>query len=474
MQLNRLCSLSGSVLLLSVIACQPDSPTSSPSEPSLALATKSPTYLISIDAAAPADFAAKLERAGGRIKKINRAAGIAVVESDAADFAARAKAIPGTLGAGRDKIRQWVDPNMRVVQADFGHDNHGANETFSNLQWSNTAVQASQAWHAGFNGAGVRVAVLDGGLNNTHVDLQGSVDEACSFSAVAGLNYNQDVPGFSHSTHVSGIIAAQDDGIGAIGIAHGARIIGVKVLQNGTGSFEDVIEGILYAANPTKPGCARADIINMSLGDTFIPEAADEELLLALDQATRYAYQQGVTIIASSGNDATYHDKGSPWVTVPAQSQHVIAVSATAPEGFAVNYPNGATNFSDPASYTNFGKSVVGLGAPGGDSRLPGNAVCSIPRNPTGAVTTACWVFDLVISPGSLAPDNVTYFFAAGTSMAAPAAAAVAALIIQKNGGHMHPAQVKAALEQSAADLGKAGEDEFYGQGFVNAFRAIQ
>jgi subtilisin family serine protease len=459
-----------------VIACQPDSPTTSPSEASLALATKSPTYLISIDAAtAPADFAAQLERAGGRIKKINRAAGIAVVESDAANFAARAKAIPGTLGAGRDKIRQWVDPNMRVVQADFGQASHGADETFSNLQWSNTAVKAPEAWHAGFTGTGVRVAVLDGGLNNTHQDLQGSVDEVCSFSAVDGFAYNQDVPGFSHSTHVSGIIAAQDDGIGTIGIAHGAKIIGVKVLQNGTGSFEDVIEGILYAAAPTNPACARADIINMSLGDTFIPEPGDEELLLALDQATRFAYQQGVTVIASSGNDATYHhDEDSPWVTVPAQSQHVIAVSATAPVGFAVGYPNGATNFSRPASYTNFGKSVVGLGAPGGDGALPGNAVCSIPRIPTGAVTTACWVFDLVISPGSLGPVNNSYSFAAGTSMAAPAAAAVAALIIQKNGGAMHPAQVKAALQESAVDLGKRGEDDFYGQGFVNALRAVQ
>jgi subtilisin family serine protease len=474
MRLNRLCSWSGSVLLVSVIACQPDSPTSSPSEPSLALATKSPTYLISLGATAPADFAAQVERAGGRIKKIHKAAGIAVVESDAADFAAKAKAIPGVLGAGRDKVRQWVDPNTRVVQSGFGQDNHGADETFSNLQWSNTAVQASEAWHAGFNGAGVRVAVLDGGLNNTHQDLLGSVDVACSFSAVAGFNFNQDVPGFSHSTHVSGIIAAQDDGIGTIGIAHGATIIGVKVLQNGTGSFEDVIEGIMYAAAPTTPGCARADIINMSLGDTFIPTAEDLELIKALDAATRFAYQQGVTVIASSGNDATYHDKGSPWVTVPAQSQHVIAVSATAPVGFAVGYPNGATNFSRPASYTNFGKSVVGLGGPGGDDALPGNALCTIPRNPVGNVTTACWVFDLVISPGSLGPDNTGYFFAAGTSMAAPAAAAVAALIIQKNGGSMHPAQVKARLQQSASDLGKPGEDEFYGQGFVNALRAVQ
>jgi subtilisin family serine protease len=58
--------------------------------------------------------------------------------------------------------------------------------------------------------------------------------------------------------------------------------------------------------------------------------------------------------------------------------------------------------------------------------------------------------------------------------MAAPAVAGVAALIIQKNGGSMNPSQVEAALRRSADDLGKAGNDDFYGAGFVNALRAVQ
>lgn len=474
-------------MLVGVIACQPDSSTAPPEAP-IAFAKKSPTYLISLAGTAPADLAARLENAGGRIKKINRDAGVATVESDAADFAARAKAIPGVLGAGKDKVIQWVDPNLRVIEA-----SHGENETFYNAQWAPGSIQAPAAWHAGQIGTGARVAVLDGGMNATHIDLAGSVDVGCSASMVAGFNFNQDVGGFSHATHVAGIVAARDNGVGTIGIAPGATIMGVKVLQAGSGSFEDVMEGIIYAANPGatpgKEGCARADIINMSLGATFIPEPGDEELIKALDQATKYAWKQGVTVIASSGNDATYHDKGSPWVTVPAQSQHVIAVSATGPFGFAVGYPNGATNFSRPSSYTNFGKSVVDLGAPGGDFALPDdvngdglvNAAdnCSVPRiNPAPppapqVVTFPCWVFDMVVSPGSIT-TNTGYSWAAGTSMAAPAVAGVAALIIGKNGGRMHPAQVEARLRQSASDQGKPGEDEFYGQGFVNALRAIQ
>lgn len=459
------------MLLVGLAACQPDSAPTSPAQPEVAFATKSPTYLISLAGNAPADLAARLEGVGGRIKKINREAGVASVESDAADFAARAKAIPGVLGAGKDRVIQWVDPNLRVVEA-----GHGADETFFNIQWGPGAIQAPEAWHAGQIGSGARVAVLDGGLNANHIDLAGSVDVGCSASMVAGFTFSQDVGAagsFSHATHVAGIVAAQDDAIGTIGIAPGATILGVKVLHGGSGSFEDVMDGIIYAANPSTAGCARADIINMSLGATFIPEPGDEDLIKAMDQATRYAYQQGVTIIASSGNDATYHDKGSPWVTVPAQSQHVIAVSATGPVGFAVGYPNGATNFSRPASYTNFGKSVVDLAAPGGDGALPGNDPCTLPLNPTGTIVRPCWVFDLVFSPGTLG-STTGYFWAAGTSMAAPHVAGVAALIIGKNGGRMHPAQVEAKLRQSASDQGKPGEDEFYGQGFVNALRAIQ
>jgi subtilisin family serine protease len=138
-----------------------------------------------------------------------------------------------------------------------------------------------------------------------------------------------------------------------------------------------------------------------------------------------------------------------------------------------VGFALGATNFSRPASYTDFGQSAISFAAPGGDAVLPGNAVCAIPRIPSGVLVNFCWVFDLVLSPGSI-PSNTGYFFAAGTSMASPHAAGVAALIIAKNGGSMNPAQVEAALRKSADDLGKPGNDDFYGKGFVNALKAVQ
>jgi lantibiotic leader peptide-processing serine protease len=484
MRLNRVLCWSGSLLLVGLTACQPDSAPTSPSDSRTDLSAnkaskQSATYLISFAGTAP-DLEARLQRAGGRVKNISRDAGVASVVSDAPDFAQQARTIPGVEGVGRDRVIQWVDPNMRVRDAGeatgspgVGGASIGDNETFFGLQWAPKAIHAPEAWDAGARGTGVRVAVLDGGLNNTHIDLNGSIDVACSVSMVEGFDFNQDVPGFSHATHVAGIIAARDNGVGTIGIAPGATIIGVKVLQAGRGSFEDIIDGILYAANPAstpgKEGCARADIINMSLGATVIPAPEDKDLLKALDKATTYADKQGVTVIASAGNDGLNLDQERRVVTVPAQSARVIAVSATGPVGFAL----GVTNFTRPASYTNFGKAIIEMGAPGGDGVLPGDDLCTLPLPGFGTITNFCWAFDLVVSPASI-PSNTGYFFAAGTSMAAPAVAGVAALIIEKHGGSLEPAQVKAALRQSADDLGKPGNDVFYGHGFVNALRAVQ
>src|SRR5262249_14660637 len=156
-------------------------------------------------------------------------------------------------------------------------------------------------------------------------------------------------------------------------------------------------------------------------------------------------------------------------IQVPAQSGSGIAVSATAPVGFAVGYPNGATNFRQPASYTNYGNSLVWVAAPGGDAALPGNAVCSVPRVPSGSVVAPCWVFDLVISPvrGSGA-STTTYGFASGTSMAAPVVSGVAALIKQRFPGIL-VSDLKNQIANTADDEGPVGHDPFYGRGFVNA-----
>ena len=469
-------------MLVGLTACQQDSAPTSPSDrPSISVkksSTQGSLYLVSFSATAPTDLQARLTTAGGKVKRIFKGAGIAKVESDAPNFAAAAAAIPGVEGVGKDRTIQWIDPNMRIRKAKSASKptgiksaSIGDNETFFGTQWAPKAIHAPEAWDAGATGTGVRVAVIDGGLNDTHIDLAGGVDVGCSISMVDGFQFNQDdnPDGFSHATHVAGIIAARDNSIGTIGIAPGATLIGVKVLQGGSGSFGDVIEGILYAADPSstpgKESCARADIINMSLGATFIPEKGDKELLKALDKATTFADKHGVLVVAAGGNEGISLDQFKKAVSIPAMSARVLGVSATGPVGFAL----GATNFSRLASYSNFGKALVNFAAPGGDAVLPGNDLCQI-----APIIAPCFVFDFVLSPGTLAPDNTGYFFATGTSMATAHVTGVAALIIGKHGGNMKPEQVRAALQQSADDLGKPGFDAVYGQGFVNAFKAVQ
>jgi len=384
---------------------------------------------------------------------------------------------------------QWVKPE-RVMDVDGGTEDVsvspatavGAAETFRRAQWVPDAMSAPAAWNAGNTGAGARVAILDGGIRDTHIDIAPNLDVAHSRSFVTGQPFNFDqardtlgvchlTDTFWHGTHVAGIVAAPAQNVGTVGIAPNATLIGVKVLHCGSGSFGSVIAGIVYAATPIAEGGAGADVINMSLGAQFVRQGRGAaQLAVALGKATTYAYQRGVTVVAALGNEATDLDHTANVVFLPAMSPHVLAVSATGPVGFAL----GATNYDRPASYTNYGQSAVDFAAGGGDFALPGNALCSVPRNPSGSVTTACWVFDLVIAPcrgpGSA---NDRYCFAAGTSMAAPAVSGVAALIVGKF-GRIGPAAVERRLRQSADDLGKPGNDDFYGGGRVNALRAVQ
>jgi subtilisin family serine protease len=136
----------------------------------------------------------------------------------------------------------------------------------------------------------------------------------------------------------------------------------------------------------------------------------------------------------------------------------------------AATEPADSVNYRRISSYTNYGNSIVTVAAPGGDFAYPGNETCYKARVPSGYVGTYCWVYDMVISTvrGS---GNTSYGWAAGTSMAAPAASAVAALIKQSHPG-ISLGALKTTLAQTADDEGKGGNDPFYGKGFVNAYRA--
>ncbi len=434
-------------------------------------------YLIT----APAQWGGDQDQAimdlGGTIEFRHSPSGIGVVSSNNPNFIRLALRGGAFVRAAEDMDVQWVLPgNEQALDEGISPEVvTPGNDNFINLLWNMTAIEAAGAWSLGYDGQGVRVAVIDGGICATHPDLAANIDAAASRSFVPGFGYGDDTGGpgaFRHACHVAGIIAAVDNSIGTIGVAPQAKIIACKALHGGSGSFGAVIQAILYASDPITAGGGGAHIINMSLGATFAKGGGNNgtgALVAAMAKAVNYATANNVLVVCSAGNSAIDFDHAGSLTHVPSQSGSAIAVSATAPEGFAVGWPSGATNYRAPAGYTNYGRSVIWAAAPGGDSRLPGSVVCSIPRIVGPPVTTACWVFDLVLSPGN---TGGSYFFASGTSMASPHVAGVAALIAGKYPG-ISVGDLKTRLIQTADDEGANGTDPFYGHGFVNARRAV-
>ena len=483
-------------------ACSPDgdtSPLAADAGPSLnssgSGAMPSGRFMIlGANGALPADLEARVQAAGGRLTSVLPEIGVAFAEPVAADFASAAAGIAGVEAVSPDLVVKYTateavgGPGTEVAAEATGipggvtaEATLGDDETFYSFQWAPAAVQAPEAWAAGYTGRGVRVAVLDGAIYSNHLDLAPNLDVAASRSFVANQAFNVDVGTFWHGTHVAGIVAAADNGIGTIGIAPNATLIGVKVLHNGTGSFEAILNGILYAARPLAEGGAGADVINMSLGATVdyrnnwgdaAFRTAFRDLQKSFDRATRYAWQQGVTVVASAGNESTQYDVSKHLFKFPAENQHVISVSATGPIGWA----RGASNFSTLAYYSNWGKSVVTVGAPGGNAALlvvNGDAGSCTVVGTLRTISNPCYAFDMIMSTVR-GTSTSNYNWTQGTSMASPVVAAIAALVIEKSGGTATPSQVRAAIQQAATDLGKPGEDAEYGAGYVNAFRAIQ
>jgi lantibiotic leader peptide-processing serine protease len=400
--------------------------------------------------------------AGGTISKYFPQIGVAVVESNNPDFAASVTGVEAVVRDMPVSVPDTLEAEQTVSldalpQPPFT----GDDDFFFDLQWGHTSVRAQEAWAAGQRGAGVRVFILDEGFDLDHPDLAPNYNLALSTTFVPGTTDAQYLlpDTFSHGSHTSGTIGAADNAFGTIGVAPEVEMVPVKVLSEnlGYGDFSWVIEGILYAADNG------ADVINMSLG-TIIPQGLGPDssevaaLRVAVNRAITYAYQNGATVVVSAGNDG--YDLNDPstasFINFQGYASHAISVSSVAPIGWATDPGN--IDLNQPTGYSNYGPEID-FAAPGGNFVYPGNEGCII-----AGLLRPCWVFDYVFSTG-----NGGWYWSVGTSMAAPHAAGVAALIIGENGGDMHPARVKAEMRSRAVDLGKRGSDDIYGYGVATS-----
>lgn len=308
-----------------------------------------------------------------------------------------------------------------------------------NLKNGIGGINLEPAWDmsAGKTPAGDRVivAVLDTGVAYEDYSIYRKAPDLMSATFVSGYDFvNNDAhpnDDNSHGTHVAGTIAqSTNNNYGVAGAAYDCSVMPVKVLnKQGSGTLQQLVDGIYFATNNG------SKVISMSLG--YSPGYYPGQVL---DDALNYAYSKGVTIVAAAGNDET----GT--VSYPAAYEKCIAVGAI----------NSGGLLSD---YSNYGE-ALDVVAPGGDG---------IDRDGDGY---GDGILQNTFNPNTKNPKDFGFWFFSGTSMATPHVSGIAALLISR--GANGPDQVRAAMQNTATDLGVKGLDGYYGHGLVNATASLE
>ncbi len=276
------------------------------------------------------------------------------------------------------------------------------------LPWGVDRIDADLV-HPTNKGSGVKVGIIDTGIDLDHPDLTVAGD--VTFVKVKGSKSGDDDNG--HGTHCAGIVAAEDNTIGVIGVAPEASLYAVKVLDHkGSGWVSDIIAGIEWSVDNGM------QIISMSLGTSSDVQA--------LHDACDAAYDAGVLIVAAAGNSGNEEGTGDN-VEYPAKYESVIAVAAT--------------DQDDNRWISSSTGPDVELAAPGVD-------------------ITSTYL-------------NGGYAIGSGTSMACPHVAGTAALVLAGK-PELTNEEVRTRLQKIAEDLGEAGRDNLYGWGLVDAYAVLQ
>jgi subtilisin family serine protease len=312
------------------------------------------------------------------------------------------------------------------------------NDPIFKAQWGLTKIHAPAAWARGAKGSGVKIAVVDTGVDLHHPDLAAKVVPGKDLTPAKdqGCAGPQDENG--HGTHVAGIAAAStNNGIGVAGTAPAARIMPVRVLD-ASGSADDptVIAGIRYAADHG------AKVINLSLGGEP-PASETPQLNGPIAKAVGYAYSKGALVVAAAGNESV------PLCSYPGASNKAVCVAAVD--------RNGAPSF-----YSNFPVSpagAVGVRAPGGTAGIDCEDSLDIWSTIWPGASDDC------TGPGLLGG----YETLTGTSMATPFVSGLAAILFGKG---LTNAQVLACLKKTSSN--KGGYDPVMGYGLVDADAATK
>jgi hypothetical protein len=484
---------------VSLAACSPDlvAPVMTPSSPSFSKSVaQSNRHIVVLNGNGKADrFAAQVKALGGNVVSYHEGAGIAVVSG----LSATAAADLGSTGTVQPDIQISLNLPAASMRADVSEVANEGIDSQANpatgvryfFQWNMRHINAPAAWAAGKLGSSsVSVAILDTGLDYDNRDLTGLVDLSRSKSFMdtfvgSGITDKTD-PDFTptvpaddaliatwatgahpitdfngHGTNVATQVSSK--AFALAGVTSKTTLIGVKVLgANGYGSFSDIMNGVLHAAD------VGADVANMSLGGGFSKSGAGQ-YVATINRVFNYARKKGMLVVVSAGNAEMDLQHSGNFNANYCDAPHVMCVSAVG--------PTTATGNADTAAfYTNFGQNSVDIAAPGGNVGFDkdGNAIVSTwPWGPH--VASFVWSFcarrTLAISIADATdPKNFDGKIALGgcegggsltgnigTSQASPHVAGLAALLISENASFKgNPDKIKKHIVETAAPINAA------------------
>jgi lantibiotic leader peptide-processing serine protease len=532
--------------------------TGAPAQPSGQLQSANGEYVVAYaDGASAAAARAAIKAAGGKILKENAKVGVATVKSSNAGFMAAVGRQSALVGAARNRPIGRIPSGASAAKEDVerltaaeraaakaGSKKAGRvpdQEPLADKQWDMRMIDAtpSGSYRVNQGRRGVLVGIIDSGIDGNHPDLRANFDRSLSRNFTTDIPLIDgpcevpscvdpvDVDDNGHGTHVAGLVAAGLNGLGTAGVAPKVTLVNIRGGQDGGFLFlQPTVDAMVYA------GLVGIDVINMSFyTDPWLfncldnpadsPEAQAEQrtVRVATQRAISFARAHGVTPIASMGNGHT--DLGNPTedltspdfppgseyprtvdnscITVPVETRGVLSISALGPS-------------FKKADYSNYGIEQTDYSAPGGYFRdyFGTDQYMQVENTNLSTMPTALGEAALEADPDTLfvlrdcrGATCGYYQYLQGTSMAAPHATGVAALIVSAHGRRdrvhggltMSPGAVQRVLTRTARQTpcpfppvftypdrdpswtavceGTLAKNGIYGRGIVNALTAV-